>query len=291
MKRIMPLLGSNLLLVLMLSVAARLIRLQHWLPAHAGIGALLLEAALLGASASVLCLLLSTWVARSTLGVQVIVSARNPAEQWLLNVLARHARALGIGPPQAGLFDSPEPNALATGARRDAALIAVSTGLLERMSRPEIEAVLGHEITHIGSGDMLTLTVIQGVINTSAAFVAYLVGNLVEGAGLLPGSAGALACLLSVLAVQLLLGTLANLIVMGFSRWRELRADLGGARLAGKCNMIAALTELQRAHELLPARPLAACGMRSSNVHHGLQRLLMSHPPLDERIAALQSRS
>jgi heat shock protein HtpX len=200
-----------------------------------------------------------------------------------------HAQAAGIGMPEVGVFNSPEPNAFATGARRDHALVAVSTGLLQRMKEDEVRAVLGHEITHVANGDMVTLTLIQGVVNTFVIFLSRIIGNVVDRTVFGNREGRGIAYLVTVILAQVVLGILASMIVMAFSRWREFRADSGGARLAGKESMIAALERLKAAHEPLPSTQFAAFGITSGSVTGGLRRLLMSHPPLDERIAALRA--
>jgi heat shock protein HtpX len=228
-------------------------------------------------------------MAKTTMGVQVITNPSTPAERWLVETVAAHARAAGIGMPEVGVFDSPEPNAFATGARRDAALVAVSTGLLQRMDEPEVQAVLGHEVTHIANGDMVTLTLIQGVVNTFVIFFARILGNLIDKTFFRSDEGRGPAYFISVIVSEIILGFLASLIVLAFSRWREFRADRGGAKLAGTSNMIAALEALKAAHEPLPSKQFAAFGIASGQRAVGLRRLFMSHPPLDERIAALQA--
>jgi len=189
-----------------------------------------------------------------------------------------------------GIFDSPQPNAFATGARRDAALVAVSTGLLRGMSRSEVEAVVGHEITHVANGDMVTLTLIQGVVNTFVIFLSRVVGTIVDRAMSRDGeSRGGIGYFVTVMVTQIVFGILANLIVMAFSRHREFRADAGGAQLAGRNNMIAALERLKSAHAAALPTQMAAFGI-SGGLASGIGRLFMSHPPLEERIAALQAR-
>ena len=289
MKRIVLFLATNLAIVLVLSVVAHLIGLDRWLQAQgSSLGGLLVFAAFFGFAGSFISLALSKWMAKMSMGVRVIDHPGNATEQWLISVVANHARAAGIGMPEVGIFDSPEPNAFATGARRDAALVAVSTGLLQRMSQQEIEAVLGHEVTHVANGDMVTLTLIQGVVNTFVIFLSRIIGNIVDRTLFRSEDGRGPAYFITVIVSQLLLGILANMIVMGFSRWREFRADRGGAQLAGTGNMIAALEELKRVHEPLPAAQLAAFGIAGGDVARGIQRLFMSHPPLDERIAALR---
>jgi heat shock protein HtpX len=230
-------------------------------------------------------------MAMTAMGVQVIEQPRTSTEQWLVETVRRQAQAAGIGMPEVGVFPSPEPNAFATGARRDASLVAVSTGLLERMNQNEIEAVLGHEITHVANGDMVTLTLIQGVVNTFVIFLSRILGDIVDrtlfGRGRDDDRAGnGPAYFILVIVFQLVLGFLANLIVLWFSRYREFRADRGGATLSGRENMIAALERLKEAHEPLP-KQFAAFGI--SGDRSKLTKLFMSHPPLDERIAALRA--
>jgi heat shock protein HtpX len=221
--------------------------------------------------------------------VRVIGQSGDPTEQWLLSVIQHHAQRVGVGMPEVGIFNSPEPNAFATGMSRNSALVAVSTGLLQRMNRQEIEAVLGHEMTHVANGDMVTLTLIQGVVNTFVLFLARVVGNIIDRAVFRSDDGRGIASLLTFYVLQIAFGILATPIVMWFSRYREFRADRGGAQLAGTGNMIAALEELKRVHEPLPARQFAAFGIAGGDLGGGLRRLFMSHPPLDERIAALRS--
>ena len=205
-----------------------------------------------------------------------------------MSTVRRQAQAAGIGMPEVGIFDSPEPNAFATGARRDSALVAVSTGLLQRMNQNEVEAVLGHEITHVANGDMVTLTLIQGVVNTFVIFLSRIIGNVIDRTFFRSENGRGPAFFISVIVSEIVLGILASMIVMWFSRYREFRADRGGAKLSGAGNMIAALERLKSAHEPLPSQ-FAAFGIASGNGTGGLKRLFMSHPPLDERIAALRA--
>ena len=303
MKRILLFLATNIAVLAVLTVVAHLIGLDRWLAVRgSSLGALLVFAAVFGVGGAFLSLLMSKWMARNAMGVRII---RQPAtvspgarsrdgvsqssEQWLVGLVAQLARAAGVGMPEVGVFDSPEPNAFATGYSRDAALVAVSTGLLATMNEQEIEAVLGHELTHVANGDMVTLALIQGVVNTFVIFLARIIGNVVDRAVFRSEDGRGPAYFLSVIAAQILLGILANIIVMAFSRWREFRADRGGAHLAGTPNMIAALEALKRAHEPLPSQQFASFGITSGPVARGIQRLFMSHPPLDERIAALRA--
>ena len=289
MKRIFLLLVTNLAVLAVLTVVAHLIGLDRWLQMRgSSLGALLVLAAVFGFGGAFVSLLMSKWMARTAMGVRIIQQPATPTEQWLVDMVARLARAAGVGMPEVGVFQSPQPNAFATGYRRDAALVAVSTGLLAAMSAEEVEAVLGHELTHVANGDMVTLTLIQGVVNTFVIFLSRIIGNLVDRTLFRSEDGRGPAYFLSVIASQILLGILANMIVMAFSRWREFRADRGGAHLAGVPNMIAALEALKRSHEPLPAQQFASFGI-TGPVSRGIQRLFMSHPPLDERIAALRA--
>jgi heat shock protein HtpX len=290
MKRVVLFLLTNLAVLLVLSIVAHLLGVDAYLDAHgSSFSGLLVWAALFGFGGAFLSLLMSKAQAKMFMGVQVIGQTADPTEQWLLSVVEHHARRVGVGMPQVGIFNSPEPNAFATGASRNSSLVAVSTGLLQRMNRQQIEAVLGHEMTHVANGDMVTLTLIQGVVNTFVLFLARVVGNIVDRAVFRSEDGRGIASYMTFYLLQIVFGLLATPIVMWFSRWREFRADRGGAQLAGTGSMIAALEELKRVHEPLPARQFAAFGIADGRVATGLKRLFMSHPPLDERIAALRS--
>jgi heat shock protein HtpX len=290
MKRIFLFLATNVAVLAVLTIAAHLLGLDRWLAVRgSSLGALLGFAAFFGVGGAFLSLLMSKWMARKAMGVRVIRQPATASEQGLVSLVAQLARAAGVGMPEVGVFDSPEPNAFATGYKRDAALVAVSTGLLASMNPQELAAVLGHELTHVANGDMVTLALIQGVVNTFVIFLSRIIGNLVDRTLFRSEDGRGPAYFLSVIASQILLGVLANIIVMAFSRWREFRADRGGAHLAGIPNMIAALEALKGAHEPLPSRQFASFGITSGPVARGLQRLFMSHPPLDERIAALRA--
>jgi heat shock protein HtpX len=290
MKRIFFFIATNLAVLLVLTIVARVLGIDSYLAAHGqSLQGLLLWAALFGFGGAFISLAMSKMQARMFMGVRVIGQAGDPTEQWLLSVIQHHAQRVGVGMPEVGIFNSPEPNAFATGMSRNSALVAVSTGLLQRMNRQEIEAVLGHEMTHVANGDMVTLTLIQGVVNTFVLFLARVVGNIVDRAVFRSDDGRGIASLLTFYVLQIAFGILATPIVMWFSRYREFRADRGGAQLAGTGNMIAALEELKRVHEPLPARQFAAFGIAGGDLGGGLRRLFMSHPPLDERIAALRS--
>jgi len=290
MKRILLFLVTNLAVVAVLSIVARITGLDRWLAVNGqSYVGLLVMAALFGFGGALISLAMSKWMAKRAMGVKVIEQPTTADEQWLVSTVRGLAEQAGIGMPEVGVFDSPQPNAFATGARRNAALVAVSTGLLRGMSRSEVSAVLGHEITHVANGDMVTLTLIQGVVNTFVIFLARVVGGIVDRALSRDGQGrGGMGYFMTVMVAQMVLGIAASMIVMWFSRRREFRADAGGAQLSGRNNMIAALERLKSAQE--PALPgqLAAFGIGGGR-GKGLQALFMSHPPLEERIAALQS--
>lgn len=292
MKRIFLFILTNLAVMLVLSVVLRITGLDRWLAAHgSSYGGLLVMAAFFGFGGALISLAMSKWMAKQMMGVQVIEQPADAEEQWLVSTVRTLSQQAGIGMPEVGIFDSPTPNAFATGARRDAALVAVSTGLLQNMSRQEVEAVLGHEVSHVANGDMVTLTLIQGVVNTFVFFLSRVIGSIVDSAlssrdGERRG--GGIGYFVTVMVAQVVLGFLASMIVMWFSRQREFRADAGGARLAGRNAMIAALERLKSAQsEPLPDK-MAAFGISGGG---GISRLFMSHPPLDERIAALRAGS
>jgi heat shock protein HtpX len=290
MKRILMFIATNLAVLLVLTIVARLLGVDAWLAEHGeSLGGLLVWAALFGFGGAFISLAMSKMQAKMFMGVRVIGDSPDPTEQWLLSVIERHARAVGVGMPEVGIFESPAPNAFATGASRNSALVAVSTGLLQRMNRQEIEAVLGHEMTHVANGDMVTLTLIQGVVNTFVLFLARVVGNIIDRAVFRSEDGRGFASVLTFYVLQIAFGLLATPIVMWFSRQREFRADQGGAQLAGTGNMIAALEDLKRGHEPLPAQQFQAFGIADGGLRSGLARLFMSHPPLDERIAALRA--
>lgn len=289
MKRIFLFLATNLAIVLVLSIVARLLGLDQWLTANGGsLSGLLVFALLFGFGGAFISLAISKWMAKRSMGVRIIEQPGSAAERWLVDTVRTQAQAAGIGMPEVGVFQSPEPNAFATGARRDHSLVAVSSGLLQRMGRTEVEAVLAHEVSHVANGDMVTLTLIQGVVNTFVIFLSRIIGNLVDRTVFRSENGRGPAYFVTVIVSELLLGILASMIVMWFSRRREFRADAGGAKLAGTNNMIAALEGLKAAHQPLPAQ-LAAFGIASGPGPSGLKRLFMSHPPLEERIEALRA--
>jgi len=289
MKRIFLFLLTNIAILLVLSIVLRMLGAGNFLSKEGlDIRGLLVFCAVFGMGGSFLSLLISKWIAKRAVGAQVIEQPRNAAEQMLVETVRRHAQVAGIGMPEVAIFESPEPNAFATGARRDAALVAVSTGLLRRMDRAQVDAVLGHEITHIANGDMVTLALIQGVVNTFVLFLARVIGYVVDRTVFRTERDVGPGYFITVIVAQIVFGILASIIVMWFSRRREFSADAGGARLAGRDKMIAALEALKgpQGPSQLPEQ-LAAFGIRGGAARFG--RLFMSHPPLDERIAALRA--
>jgi len=287
MKRVFLFLATNIAVLLVLSIVVRLLGVQD--PQQ--YGGLLVFSALFGMGGAFISLLISKWSAKRQTGARVISEPRNDAEQWLVNTVTKLAHAAGIAVPEVAIYDSPQPNAFATGARRDSALVAVSTGLLSSMQKDEVEGVLGHEITHVSNGDMVTLALIQGVVNTFVIFGSRVVGEIIDRAVFRRddsrGGRG-IGYFVSVMVLQVVFGIAASLIVAAFSRTREFRADAGGARLAGRERMIGALERLKSAHpEPLPQQ-LQAFGIAGDAVSR-FGRLFMTHPPLDERIGRLRS--
>ena len=293
MKRILLFAATNLAVVVLLGIIAQLLGVDQFLVGTGlNITSLLIFSVIFGMGGSVISLLMSKWVAKRSVGAQVIEQPRTQAERWLVETVRRQAQGAGIGMPEVAIYHSPEPNAFATGANRNSALVAVSTGLLEQMSAEEVEAVLGHEVSHVANGDMVTLTLLQGVLNTFVIALSRVIGHLVDQA-LSRGHASrgpGIGYFLTSLVMQIVFGFLASLIVMWFSRKREFHADAGGARLAGRGKMIAALERLRQLHEpsQLPSQ-MAAFGI-NGGLGNGLRKLLMTHPPLEERIAALRQQ-
>jgi heat shock protein HtpX len=283
MKRVFLLIATNIAIMLVLSIVVSVLGLDRYLTQQGlNLGALLVFSAILGFGGSFISLLISKWMAKMSMGVQVIQQPRNESEQWLVNTVRKQAETAGIGMPEVGVFDSPDPNAFATGANKNNALVAVSTGLLNNMRRDEVEAVLGHEVSHVANGDMVTLTLIQGVMNTFVFFLARVIGFIVDRVILKNERGAGLGYMVTVIAAQVVLGILAGMIVA----WR---ADAGGAYLAGAPSMIGALEALRRVQNAPSAMPekMAAFGIRSGPPQ-GWQRLFMTHPPLEERIATLK---
>jgi heat shock protein HtpX len=291
MKRILLFLATNLAVVVLLGIVLRLIGFEGILDANGvdlNLGALLVFAALFGFAGSFISLAMSKWTAKRMMGVRVITQPSNAAEQWLVGTVSRQAQAAGIGMPEVGIFDSPEPNAFATGARRDASLVAVSTGLLASMNQQEAEAVLAHEVSHVANGDMVTLTLIQGVVNTFVIFFARIVGHVVDRVVFRTEEGHGPAFWITTIIAEIVFGLIATVIVMHFSRQREFRADAGGAKLAGRQAMISALERLRQRHAGPLPDKMAAFGISGGGAA-GLKKLFMTHPPLEERIAALRA--
>ena len=285
LKRVALFLATNLAVLALVSVVMSLLGVNA-----NQFGGLLVMAAVFGFGGSLISLLISKWMAKRATGAHVIDTPRSEAEQWLLATVRRQAQAAGIGMPEVAIYDAPEINAFATGANRNKALVAVSTGLLRALDRDEAEAVLGHEVSHVANGDMVTMALLQGVLNTFVIVLARLVGRVVDGylSGGRDTSGGGIGYYAIVFVLDMVFGLFASMIAMWFSRHREFRADAGGATLAGRDKMIAALERLAQNHgqSTLP-KQIAAFGI-SGGDGGGLRRLLMSHPPLDERIAALR---
>jgi heat shock protein HtpX len=293
MKRFLLLIVTNLAIMLVLGIVVSVLGVDRFfVGAGLDLGKLLVFSAIIGFGGAYISLLMSKWMAKMSVGAQVIESPRDEVENWLVNTVRRQAEKAGIGMPEVAIYDSPEINAFATGANRNNALVAVSTGLLRAMNRDEAEAVLGHEISHVANGDMVTLTLIQGVVNTFVVFLSRIVGYLVDQA--LRGnrdeesSGPGMGYFIASFVAQILLGILASMVVAWFSRRREYLADAGGADLAGRQKMIAALERLAAGHgeSQLPDQ-MAAFGISGKRV----ASLFMSHPPLEERIAALKARA
>jgi heat shock protein HtpX len=291
MKRILLFVATNIAILLVLSITLRLLGVDRILDER-GVGldlnALLIFSAVLGFSGSLISLAMSKFTAKRMMGVRVIEQPRQGVESWLVETVRRQAQAAGIGMPEVGVFEAAEMNAFATGARRNSALVAVSTGLLNGMSQQQAEAVLAHEISHVANGDMVTLTLIQGVVNTFVIFLSRVIGHTVDRVVFKTERGHGPAFLVTVIVAQLVLGILASMIVMWFSRHREFRADAGGAHLAGRESMISALERLRQRHPGPLPEQMAAFGI-SGTLGHGLKRLFMTHPPLEERIAALRA--
>lgn len=288
LNRIFLFLATNLAVLLLLGIVMFVLQVVFGIQLGNN-GALLVMAMLFGFGGSFVSLLLSKWMAKRATGAMVISEPRNEMERWLVSTVQRQAQAAGIGMPEVAIYDAPEINAFATGANRNNALVAVSTGLLRSMSRDEAEAVLGHEVAHVANGDMVTMALLQGVLNTFVILLARIVGRAIDsylsgGRNEGPG----LAYFAIVFVLDMIFGLFANMIAMWFSRHREFRADIGGASLAGREKMIAALERLKQNHgeNTLPQQ-VAAFGI-SGALGHGLKKLLMSHPPLEQRIEALR---
>ncbi|MDT8438255.1 MAG: protease HtpX [Wenzhouxiangellaceae bacterium] len=289
MRRIGLFLLTNLAVLMVFGFVMNL--LEPWLRAQ-GIdvnnAAMLLFALIFGMGGALISLLMSKRIALMSTGAKIIQRPSNPTEQWLLTTVERQAREAGIGMPDVAIFDAAEPNAFATGASRNNSLVAVSTGLLRAMQPDEVEAVLAHEVSHVANGDMITMTLLQGVLNTFVLLLSRVLGQMIDRVVFKSERGYGPGYFITVIVLQLVLGILASIIVMAFSRWREFRADAGGARLAGRGKMIAALERLRASQQpgQLP-EAVEAFGVRGRS-GMGLKRLFMSHPPLEERIEALR---
>ncbi len=292
MMRILLFLATNAAVLVLISVVFQVLGIEGILAENGvdlDLGALLVLSAVIGFGGSFISLAMSKFMAKRGMGVRVIEQPGNRTEQWLVDTVRRQAEAAGIGMPEVGIFDAQEPNAFATGMRRNDALVAVSSGLLRHMAPDEVEAVLGHEVAHVANGDMVTMGLLQGVVNTFVIFLSRVIGHTVDRVVFKTERGyGPAYYIVSILA-QVFLSVLASMIVMWFSRRREFRADAGGARYAGRQKMVGALRALQRVSEPhdLPGQ-MAAFGI-SGGIGDGFKRLFMSHPPLAERIAALES--
>jgi len=293
MRRIALFLLTNIAVLVLLSIVCHLFGIDQMAASrgYGGMGGLLAFAAVFGMGGAFISLAMSKWMAKRSTGARVIGQAQNETERWLLDTVRQHAQHAGIGMPEVAIYDAPEMNAFATGASKNHALVAVSSGLLQQMDREQIRAVLGHEIGHIANGDMVTLTLIQGVLNTLVILAARVIGRMVD--GWLSGNSnsrdgGGIGYFVIVIVLQIVFGLFASMIVAAFSRWREFRADAAGAQFAGRGAMISALQRLQGNHgESTLPNTIAAFGI-SGPLADGFKKLFMSHPPLDVRIAALQ---
>ncbi len=288
-KRVALLIATNMAVMLLLGLVLSV--LQNYFGIALGRNStLLVMAALFGFGGAFVSLLISKWMAKRSTGMEMITQPRNDGERWLLEVVQRQSAAAGVKMPEVGIFDAPEINAFATGPSRNNSLVAVSTGLLRAMSRDEAEAVIGHEITHVANGDMVTLTLIQGVLNTFVIFASRVVGRFLDAmiSGNRNSGGPGFAYYIIVFLLDMVFGMIAQVVVMWFSRQREFRADAGGARLAGKPKMIAALERLGQTYgaSTLPSA-VRAFGI-SGGIAHGMRGLFMSHPPLAERIQRLR---
>lgn len=291
MQRIALFLLTNLAILVVLNISLRLLGVERILD-ESGTGldiqALTIFSAVIGFGGAFISLAMSKWTAKRMMGVRIIEQPRTEQERWLVDTVARQAKASGIGMPEVGIFDQPVLNAFATGANRNNALVAVSSGLLQGMTREEAEAVLGHEVAHVANGDMVTMTLIQGVINTFVVLLSRVLGHIVDRVVFKNERGHGPAFWITTIVAEIVLAILASMIVMAFSRYREFRADAGGANLTSRAAMIAALERLKQASGQPPMPDqLAAFGIRGGLGKFG--KLFSSHPPLDERIRALRA--
>jgi len=287
MKRVFLFLVTNIAIIAVLSITMRLLGVDRIVNESGGLNfnALLVMSLLLGFTGSIISLFLSKWMAKRSVGAHVITTPSNATEQWLLKTVQRQAEQAGIGMPEVAIYDAPDINAFATGWNKNNALVAVSTGLMNSMTPEEAEAVLAHEVSHVANGDMVTLTLIQGVVNTFVIFLSRVIGFVVDRVIFKNERGQGIGFFITTMIAQFVLGILASMIVMWFSRYREFHADAGGARLAGRNKMIAALERLKMNHEqaALP-KSMAAFGISGG----GFAKLFSTHPPLEERIEALR---
>lgn len=289
MFRIFLFLATNIAVMALLAVVFSLLGLDGILQANGvnlDLQKLLVVSAVIGFGGSIISLLLSKFMAKRSMGVKIITQPQDQYQQWMMQTIERQARQANIGMPEVGIFDHPSPNAFATGWNKNNALVAVSTGLLRNMPQDEVEAVLAHEVSHVANGDMITLTLIQGVVNTFVVFLSRVIGHIVDRVVFKVERGHGPAFWIVSIVAQIILGIAASAIVMWFSRWREYRADEGGAMLSSRSKMIAALKRLQQGHssEEMPDE-MAAFAINAGKV----QKLFASHPPLEERIKALES--
>jgi heat shock protein HtpX len=285
MKRVALFLLTNIAVMIVLSLVASAFGVNRYLTQNGlNFEALLIFSAIFGMGGAFISLLLSKWIAKRSTGAHVITQPRNAAESWLVATVQRQAQAAGIGMPEVAIYEAPEPNAFATGANKNKALVAVSTGLLNNMKQDEVEAVLGHEVSHIANGDMITLTLIQGVLNTFVIFAARAIGYVIDKAVFKNERGVGIGYMVTVLVLEIAFGVLAAIIVAWFSRQREFRADAGGAHLAGRQKMVSALQRLSQAYgqTTLP-KTITAFGINGT-----IRNLFATHPPIEQRIAALQ---
>ncbi len=293
MKRIFLFLATNIAIVAVLSISLRLLGFEGYLDAQGvdlNLNAVLMFSFIFGMGGSFISLLISKWTAKRLTGARVIEQPANSTESWLVATVHGQAQQAGIGKPEVAIFDSPDPNAFATGANRNNALVAVSTGLLQHMSQDEVEAVLAHEVSHVANGDMVTLALIQGVVNTFVIFLSRVIGHLVDRVVFKTERGHGPAFWITAIAAEMVLGILASIIVMWFSRRREYRADAGGASLAGRHKMVSALERLQASvnQPHLPDQ-LAAFGISGGGSK--FSDLFRSHPRLEDRIQALRNQA
>jgi len=287
--RILLFLATNLGILVVLTISMRLLGLEPYLNAQGlNYTSLMIFAAAFGMGGAMISLFLSKWTAKRFTGVRIIEQPANEQERWLVETVKRQAEQAGIGMPEVGIFDAEMVNAFATGANRNNALVAVSSGLLRVMNRDEAEAVMGHEVSHVANGDMVTLALIQGVVNTFVIFLSRVIGQIVDKVVFKNERGHGIGFWITTIVAEIVLGILASIIVMWFSRRREFRADVGGAELAGRDKMIAALQRLRQASGQPPLPDQMAAFGINGMIGQGIKRLFMTHPPLAERIEALR---